>query len=101
MTDTLETRLRQSGKYLDERMYWLAPADQPQDRRAIRKIADELREAASLLSSLRELEQRWRAEITDRAGSGCGCYGKSTMQRQCAAELRQVLSGVQETPDGM
>lgn len=48
-------------------------------------------ERDALLSRLRGLSQQWRDEVKDRAGSGCGCYGKSTMQRQCADQLDQIL----------
>jgi hypothetical protein len=45
-------------------------------------------------TSLRALVEAWRAEIKERAGSGCGCYGKSTMQRACAAELWATIEDI-------
>lgn len=44
-------------------------------------------ERDALKDSLVRLEQTWRDEIKERGGSGCGCYGKSEMQRKCANEL--------------
>lgn len=46
---------------------------------------------SSRYADLLGLVEQWRAEIKDRAGSGCGCYGKSTMQRKCADQLAGLL----------
>lgn len=43
-------------------------------------------------AQIRALRDKWLAEVKDRAGAGCGCYGKSTMQRQCANALDTLLS---------
>ena len=43
---------------------------------------------------LRELVGKWRAEVKERAGAGCGCYGKSTMQRKCADELEAAAAAL-------
>jgi hypothetical protein len=58
-----------------------------------------------LVGRLRTVEAligKWREEVNERAGQGCGCYGRSTQLRLCAdqleAALRPLLQEVQPEP---
>lgn len=52
-------------------------------------------------SELSALVEQWRAEIRERAGQGCGCYGRSTQLRICADQLAALLASehTARTPD--
>jgi hypothetical protein len=46
----------------------------------------------SLEGALKAKAEAWLEAVKERAGAGCGCYGKSAMQRRCANELLALLS---------
>jgi hypothetical protein len=59
-----------------------------------------------LVGRLRTVEAligKWREEVNERAGQGCGCYGRSTQLRLCADQLEAALRPLlQETQkDGL
>jgi hypothetical protein len=50
------------------------------------------RQLTALRGALKAKAEEWRAAVKERGGSGCGCYGKNEMQRQCALELDAMRS---------
>jgi hypothetical protein len=54
-----------------------------------RRLTEQL---TALDGALKAKAEAWLEAVKERAGAGCGCYGKSAMQRRCANELLALLS---------
>ncbi len=94
-------RLTATVRALQERIDKLnqeADEDAESFRRVYARAEAAEAQLTALRGALRAKAEEWRAAVKERGGSGCGCYGKNEMQRQCALELDAMRSSSASGP---